>query len=350
MANLPPFFGLNIGKDKIKLAQVRYLDESKVKLEGLGSIPSSVSLVANESEEGNNNLSNEIMKCVKQSEISTKNCVMSIPELSLFSRLLTLPKVEDVEVEESIHYALRPLIPVPIESVNISFLEVDEIKSQNKQTMVNYYCVAAPKTIVDRYIKVANKAGLNPLAIETESLAIARMVFFTHKIPNGKNVMILDIGAENTNLIIARNSVVIFAQSISTGSNSMTKLISSDLGMDESKAEELKKAYGLDFTQGEGRVAKAIEPIVQIMLGETSRTMTYLRERIAGESISSIYLTGGGAGLKNLDKYMKDNLNIDTILANSVLNFEIDPKLTGLIQRNNAREFNVAIGLSLKRN
>ena len=347
--NLPPFFGINIGKDKIKIIQVKKEGEQKEKLIGIGSVPSSVSLVSNESEDGNTELATEISRGAKVAGVDTKNCVISIPELSVYSRLLTLPKVNENEVEESIHYALKPLIPVPIESVNITFLPVDEIKNENG-VLVNWYAVAAPKQLVDRDVKILEKAGLNLLAIETESLALVRMVYFCHEIPQGRDVMIIDIGAETTNMIIARNSVVVFSQSVSTGSNAMTKVIAADFGISESEAEKYKVTYGLDFQAGEGKIAKSIEPIVQIILGEISRTLTYLRERISGESVDSVYLTGGGSALKGLDIYMKEKLSLNVMTSNLLSHLDIDPKLNTKIGSSEGKEYNVALGLALKTN
>lgn len=345
--DLPPFFGINTGRDSIKIAQIKRNDNNKAKIEAIGSVPSSISLVSDESEDGLKQLAEEINKCAKVAGVTTKNCVMSIPELSVFSRLLTLPKVSDEELEESIHYALKPLIPVPIENVNISFLQVDETKTTNGD-MINWYTVAAPKNLIEKNVKICELAGLNLLAIETESLGIVRMVDFCHDIPDGKSIMIIDMGAENTNMILARNSVVIFSQTISTGSNSMTKVIASDFGIDELQAERYKVSYGLDFTAGDGKIAKSIEPIVQVILGEASRTLAYLREKIGGESVSAIFLTGGGSGLKGLDVYIKEKLNVDTMIVNPLNNMQIDSKLMSKLQTNSGREFNVAIGLALK--
>ena len=347
MANLPPFFGLNIGRDKIKLAQIKFNSPDQAKLEALGSVGSSVSLVANESEEGATELANVISNCVKSSGVTTKNCVIAISELAVFSRLLTLPKVSEDEVEESIHYAIKPLIPVPIDDVNISFLKVSEAKTDNGE-MVNWYTVAAPKIIIDRYTKIIEKAGLHLLAIETEPLSIVRSVFFSNRIPEGKNVMIIDIGAESTNMIIAMNSAVVFSQTINTGSNSMTKVIASDFGIDEAEAEKYKIAYGLDFSAGDGKIAKSIQPIVQMITDESSRTLTYLRERIGGDSISSIYLTGGGSSLKGLDSFMKEKLSLDIIPTDTLMNIDIDPKLAQQLGTSGGRQFNVAVGLALK--
>src|SRR5690606_1716383 len=202
--------------------------------------------------------------------------------------------------------------------------------------------------LIEKNVKICELAGLNLLAIETESLGIVRMVDFCRDIPDGKSIMIIDMGAENTNMILARNSVVIFSQTISTGSNSMTKVIASDFGIDELQAERYKVSYGLDFTAGDGKIAKSIEPIVQVILGEASRTLAYLREKIGGESVSAIFLTGGGSGLKGLDVYIKEKLNVDTMIVNPLNNMQIDSKLMSKLQTNSGREFNVAIGLALK--
>jgi type IV pilus assembly protein PilM len=346
MAQIPSFFGVNIGKNKIKVAQAK-LSGNKANLEAISAVDSSVSLVSDESEKGIEELGKAIIECAKQAKVTTKNCIIAVPELLVFSRLLTLPKVNDIEIEDSIHWALKPLIPVPIEQVNISYLEIDKSRINNND-MVNWYTVAAPKNLIERYQKVCEKSGLNLLAIETEALAMTRLVYFNNQISPSQNILIVDIGAENTNLILARNSSVTFTQSISTGSNNMTKVIASDFGIDEIQAEKYKIAYGLELTEAEGKIAKALDPIMQIVVGEIVRTLGYLKEKIGGVPVSTIYLTGGGSGLRGIESYLSQKVGVNTVAGDPIKNFSISKGIETDVGSNHGREFNVVLGLSIK--
>lgn len=346
MAKIPEFFGLNLGHNSLKLAQVQSINGQKVRLFGLASIPTTFGILDNDSTQGVDLLAKEISDAVKKSSFKTRNCVMAVPETSVFSRLLTLPKVKDSEVSESIHWATKPLIPAPLEDVNISFLPIDE-KRVGDNVYVNWYVVAAPKTLVTKFRRVMEKADINLFAIETEALALARITQFELEEKN-KDVLVLDFGAESTNVVLARNGVVMFSQTINTGSNSLTEVIASDFGLDKSQAEKYKLNYGLDFTSGEGKIAKSIEPVINILVGEIQRTIDYYREKIGGIGIFKIFLTGGGAGLPQLDTFIKEKTGFETSVLETLKNIEIPPGINFGGEGVGIRNYCVSIGLALK--
>lgn len=346
MATLPEFFGLNLGNFSIKIAQIKRVG-SKVKLEVIGSKPTSMGLLNNMSESGLQLLSGEVTSAVKSIGIKTKNCVMSIPESAVFSRLITLPKVSEKEIGEAIQWALKPLVPMDIDDINISFLEIDE-KNIDGNLFTNWYVVAAPKDLINKYQSTMEKAGINLLAVETESLALTRMIVYNYPQFITKDIMIVDMGSESTNVILSRNGVVMFSQTISTGSNAITKIISNDLGIDIMQAEKLKITYGLDQTQMEGKVFKSIEPIIQLISLEVERTFSYYKEKIGGTGITQVFLSGGGSNLLKFSEYLQNKLNIGVYNVNPLANFQKDNNLSAKLNNINLSAFNVSIGLSLK--
>lgn len=346
MAKLPEFFGLNLGHEAIKLVQLKE-DGSHMKLVGAYKMPATPGMLDNDSEEGVSILSKEISKAVKSSGLNTKNCVISVPEVSVFSRLITLPELEEKDISDAINYALKPLVPIPIENVNVSFLEINRQEVDSRK-MVNWYVVAAPKQLIARLQLVVEGAGLNLLAVETEALAIARMVQYNYSIMANTDCMLLDMGSDSTNLILSRNGVVIFSQNIGTGSDALTKVIAADFGIDLQMAEKYKIAYGLSKTQGEGKIFKSIEPIMQIMLSEVQRTIVYYSDKIGGSGISKIFLTGGGAHLIGLDKFITEKFSIQSEVVNPIKNIKVDPALAGTVQHMALNSLNVSIGLGLK--
>lgn len=344
MAKLPDFFGMDLGHDSFKMAEVNR-NGAKAKLENIGIFKSSYNILESMTDQNIVDLGKEINQAYKASGIGTANCVMSVPEVSVFSRLIKLPKVKQEEEAESIQWAIKPLIPVSLEEVNISYLMIDEIKEGN-QEMVNWYVVAAPRRLIESIRKVSEKAGLKLLAIETEALASARNISFNYGL--SADIIIVDMGAESTNVVLSRNGIVVFSQTTNTGSDAITKVIASDYGIELLEAEKYKLNYGMDFSSGGGKIAATIEPIVNIIVSEISRTITYFKERISTNQIQAIYLAGGGSKLLKLDEYMTQKLGIKTIVANPITNFELSNGVKKELQGVNLQSLGVAIGLGLK--
>ena len=174
MSKIPELFGIDIASNSLKLCQVR--GSHSFEVANLAYDVLDQGILSDSSELGVDNLAKRIQLLVKNSRFKTKNCVLSLPESTVFSRLITLPKVEEKDLNEAIHWAIRPLVPVAIETLNVSYLQIDSSIKDNKE-LVNWYVVAAPKDLVKKYQNIMERAGLNLLAVETEALAVTRLIF-----------------------------------------------------------------------------------------------------------------------------------------------------------------------------
>ncbi len=341
MANLPDFIGINIGNYSIKAIEVRPIGDT-FELLNLAQVPSANGTIENISVGNLDMPTNDLQKLLKDNNFKTRNAVFSVPESLVFSRLVNLPKVKDEEVDEAINFAMKNLIPVPLENLNIAYSFIEERKTDTN-IFQSWYVVGIQKTLSDRFKDLAGRVGLNLLAIETEALALIRNIDFNYSDTGKRSFMILDFGGEYSNLVISRNGSVLYSQNISTGSNALTKIIATDLALDISKAEEYKEKAGLDANMGGGRIAKTIEPIIQIIVSEISRTLAYYNDRIGGEPVSELYVTGGGGALPKLIEYLTDKTGLKVTLVD---NFR-KVKLKGDLKINQL-SFNVATGLALK--
>ncbi|GAB4284873.1 MAG: hypothetical protein Kow0081_2330 [Candidatus Dojkabacteria bacterium] len=343
MAKLPDFFGIDIGESSIKIAKSDF-KSGKIIVNNLGISEVSDDVLQNKSERGIEQLAEKIKEAGKPSGISTRNCVLTIPEAKVFSKLVSLPEMKPEDLEEAIHWAAKPFLPIPIESVNLAYLKVDT-KEERGQKLNNYYLVAAPKDLIEYYERLISKVNLRLLAIETQSLAVARYVRAFANL--NEDLMIIDIGSVSSMISVTRNNVPVFTQSVNSGSESMTKVIAADYGIDEIQAEKYKRTFGMDTTAGQGKIAKSIEPVVNIIKDEILRTITYYRDKLSGQSLKKIAFTGGGSNVPFLKEYLASAAKLELILRDGKT-ISVSKDVQSRFKPEEIEVFATAIGLSLK--
>ncbi len=343
--DLPDFFGIDIGNHSIKVAEVKRHSENDAELMTFGSIETPFGLVNSEDQVAKERLSNKIKDVITSSGIKTKKCVAALPEASIFTRLMTVPKVEESQLEELVYWEARQHIPLPLANVQRDFIPIAE-KEVNGKKMLQLLLVAAPKTLVNRYMEIIKNAGLELLALETETIATSRAIAFSMDLKD--TVMALDFGANGTDMSVMKNGGMIFSQSLNTGSDALTKAIATDFNLEIAQAEQYKIAYGLDPNQAEGKVYRSIEPIIQIVADEVNRTFNFFRTQLPDSIPNKIVLVGDGAKLKNLDNYLSGKVGVAAELINPLQRLKVRPELKDDVERASMVGYTVAVGLGLK--
>ncbi len=343
--NLPDFFGLDIGNHSIKVAEIDRKSVNSARLVGIGSIETPFGVITSEDVVAKERLANKIKEALDNANIKTRKCVAALPESSIFTRLITVPKVEESKLDELIYWEARQYIPLPLSDVQSDYIIIDE-REVNGKKMLQLLLVAAPKLLVHRYMEIVQKAGLELLALETETIATSRAVVFGKNIQ--ETVMVLDFGANGTDMSVIRKGSMIFSQSLGTGSDAMTKAISNDFNLEPAQAEQYKITYGLDETKAEGKIFKSVEPIIQIIIDEVARTLNFFRTRLVDSVPTKILLVGDGAKLIALDKYLSKKIGVPVELINPLENIEIDKGIKSELSKSSPVGYTVAIGLALK--
>lgn len=343
--NLPDFFALDIGNHSIKVVEIDRKAADKAKLVAAASVETPYGVVNSKEETALDKLAQKINEALDNAGIKTRKCVAALPESSIFTRLLTVPKVSEQKIEEMIYWEARQYIPIPLSEVQTDFIPIEETQVSGKK-MLKILLVAAPKALINRYMKIAQKADLELIALETETIATSRAISFGFDRKN--TVMVMDFGSNGTDLSVIKNGSMIFSQSIGTGSDSLTKAIANDFNLELSQAEKYKVAYGLDKSQAEGKIYNSIEPIFQIVTDEILRTINFFRTHLRDSVPEMILLVGDGSKLKKIDEYISEKTQVQVKRYDPKTKLLIPKQLEKEILNSTLTGFSVAIGLGLK--
>ncbi|MBN1331619.1 type IV pilus assembly protein PilM [Candidatus Dojkabacteria bacterium] len=343
--NLPDFFALDIGSHSIKVVEIDRRSIQKADLVAFGSVDTPYGILNSQDDQAKLRIAQKIKEVLESSGIKTKKCVTALPESSIFTRLLTVPKVTEEKLEELIFWEARQYIPLPLSEVQTDYIPVEEIEVNGKK-MMKILLVASPKVLINRYIDIAKKADIELIALETETIATSRSIMFNNEV--GKAIMILDFGSNGTDMSVVKDGKMIFSQSIGTGADALTKAIANDFNLETAQAEKYKIAYGLDKQQVEGKIFNSIQPIIQIVQEEIQRTIGFFKTHLQDSVPQKIYMVGDGARLNSLDTYLSEVLGIKAELYDPAAKLNIARNLRDDVKPMSMIGFSVAIGLGLK--
>ncbi len=103
--------------------------------------------------------------------------------------------------------------------------------------------ILAEKEYIRQLTSVFKKAGIEIDGVVPTSLAERNLVLDTNELSD--NVMILDIGAGNTEIGVFNGSTFIYTNTISLGGDNITSDIAYVLNVSREEADKLKRQYGL---------------------------------------------------------------------------------------------------------
>lgn len=341
MAKLPDHVGIDFGTHSVKGVELANITSQKPTLINFGSQSTPKGVINSEDKKDQRKLADVLKKLYSDSKIKNKSIVVGLPEFSVFTRFLEFPGVKKEELKDAVFYEAKQYIPVPIEEVRMSYVPIGFNENKNAPRVL---LVAAPLKVVETYVNIADLAGLDLIAIETESVALGRAMY---RATQQKHVVMLDFGANSTDMSIMLDGYLVFSQSISIGSDSLTQAIINKFNFDYSQAEEYKRNYGVSEGVLENKIYQALAPILESIVLEVRRGIEFYKNKTLASSPGIFLLTGDGALLPGLSEFLSKSLNANATIANPWLNIIIDDKFKDIIAKSGP-SYSVAIGLALK--
>lgn len=234
--------------------------------------------------------------------------ILSIPEARSFTHIFSIPTgVTKEKLPEMVLAKASRLIPM-----DLSLLYADwHIVEENVGGTDRVLFAAAPREIVDSYIAVCEACDLLPLAIDMETISLARALLPDEKMTS----IIIDIGERTTNLgFFDEQNKLGLSVSVPIAGKDFTRVLTDTMHVDWETAEKLKREQGLDRRIPDNRVMVIVQERLQAILHELHRAMTYF-ESTYRKPVKRIVFAGGSSLMPDLVTYYAMNLRGDVSLG-----------------------------------
>ncbi len=281
---------------------------------------------------------------LKEANVTAKTCGVSIPfDVSLVS-IIEMPNLGHKKLNEMIPLEARKYVPGNISDMFLDWLIMPQEKKRsaekNEPEKVSVLVVAIHNEAIKRYQEIIKRAGLNLGFIELEMFSTIRAV---SEEGSGSSEMIIDIGASKTKVYIVDNNSIRKTHIVGTGSQNVTRAISTSGGLSLTRAEEIKREEGLLM---QGSAAKNASLIMNTIFSEAKRALVEY-ETANRTSIEKVVLTGGGSSIQNLLTIAEPFFKTKTVFSEAFSKIET-PAFMNDVLKKASPEFTVSIGLALR--
>jgi type IV pilus assembly protein PilM len=309
-------------------------------------------------------------KIMKESSMKAGKAVASLPSSKIFHVMITLPVPKDPkeDLKPLIEAQAKKLIPLPLEEMILDSnildkdllpkheakpaakkktdepeIPVPEAMPQDKsKKYIRVLLTGAPKVLVSKYVEIFRQAKIELVSLETEIFAVIRSLVGKDK----SRIMIVDMGAERTNIAVVDKGIPYLTRGIKSGGAAVTQALAASMGVSFEEAEAMKRDLAHKQSQGlPAPLEEAIKPIVHEI--RYALQLYADQEFHDNSTVEKIIITGGSSHVPGLITYLTAALNVNVYHGDPWARVATPPEARPVLDEVGPR-LAVAIGLAMR--
>ncbi len=337
--------GLDIGSHSVKVVELLRSGKG-IKLSKYAIVELLPDTVVDGEVINRDHLVESIKDALTKSGIKTKTVNSAVSGRSVIVRRIPMEKMTEAQARQAIHWEAEQHIPFRVDEVSIDFKILNEESSPGQMEVL---LVAAKKEIINLHRSVVQGAGIKSSSVDLEQFALLRAYENSYHPSSDECVTILNVGSDNTNLVITKGGVPSFNRDIAMGGARFIEAILRTLSVDYSTAEAILKG-NLPEGVSEADVKNAVSSVLEEL--STSVRRSFISFQASGESsrIDKLLLSGGCSLMAGLSETLSEHHGLPVERFDVLGDIEIDGSLMADEAAMHSVEaiIAVAVGLALK--
>ncbi len=289
--------------------------------------------------------------------LTAKRAAISVPVAKVFTRILQLPPMNESDLAQAVSFEAEQYVPVPINDLYIDYEVIPTAKKplkpassvndkneaiKTEEIHTDVVMVAAPRAIIDSYIKLFDLLNMEVSSIETSLTAITRAMISANQPRRAE--LVVDFGSRSTDLSVYDEATRITG-SFAVGGDDLTQTLVKTLAISLDQANEIKYKFGIGESGLQTKIKDALAPQLKMVTDELKKAIKYYQDRSEEQKqIDTLVLTGGSSRMPGFVDFLYNEIKIPIILGDPWQRLNVKPlpeasKLEGAM-------YTTAIGLA----
>ncbi len=240
----------------------------------------------------------------------SKVCI-AVPGQAGLVKFIKLPPVEKKRIPDIVKFEAKQQIPFALEEVVWAYQQIGDKEDgaeEEEFASVEVGLFAMKRDQINRAIQPFKTAGIEIDVVQMGPIALYNYVTYDQLKGSGLkgSIVLLDIGADNTDLIIS-DGTRIWQRNVPIGGNHFTRALTKELKLTFAKAEHLKR--NATKAPDPKAVFTAMRGIFNDFASEVNRSIGFYSSVNRTAKILKVVGLGNGFKLPGLQKFLQQNLN-----------------------------------------
>lgn len=237
----------------------------------------------------------------ERNRIVRERVVIAIPGQNTFNRNIVVARVGNKSLDELIQYEAGNEIPFVLDEV---VWDYHLFPAPRDSFELSGSLFAVKKVVITTYLHMLQQSGFS--GVDDITLTpVGLLNFLWGEIDRNVSSMIIDVGAEMTNMVAMAGDRFWF-RGIASGGSKVTQLIEREFDIPFEQAEQAK--YGIANSRFAEQIVQTILPSMHDFVAQVRLGMTYFQEVCGQAEFDRVYLVGGGSQLLGLRKSIAQSL------------------------------------------
>jgi type IV pilus assembly protein PilM len=281
---------------------------------------------------------------VQRNDLGGDEIIISVPSQNSFARFVNLPPVEPKRIPEIVRFEAVQQIPFDINEVEWDWQLMTEADSPEKKVGI----FAIKREAVNSSMEHFEREDLRVSYIQMAPMALYNYIMYDHAellSSNNQAVVVLNVGAENTDLVVCTKSMV-WQRCILIGGNTFTKAIADAFKLSFEKAEKLKRTAPV--SKYARQILQAMKPVFTDLVSEVQRSLGFYSTSNPNAKFVKVIALGGGTKLRGLLKYLQQSLQLPVERPDSFKKLAMSQRVSAAKFHENVSDFGVVYGLAIQ--
>lgn len=299
MPGVQTVWGIDVGRSALKAIRLRLVGEGQVEIAGHDFVEHA-KILSQPDADRDELIANSLEKFLSRNDITNDSVVIGVPGQQTLARFTKLPPVDAKRVPDIVRYEADQQIPFDLDEVIWDY----QLFMREGLPDVEVGIFAMKRELIRGHLLPFEQAGIEPVIVQAGPLAIYNAALFEGLVDE-ETTLLLDIGAESTDLLLATTSSL-WTRTIPLGGNRFTEALVKSFKLSFSKAENLKRTAA--SSRYARQIFQAMRPIFADLVQELQRSIGFYAATHRDARVSKVVGFGNAFRLPGLAKYLQQNL------------------------------------------
>ncbi|MCC6740155.1 MAG: type IV pilus assembly protein PilM [Planctomycetia bacterium] len=331
-------WGVDVSKFSVKAVRLNPLRDGAAEITHLDVIEYPI---GQEGADEGTQIREALTQLMKRQRLGGEKVVVSLPGHTTFNRFIKIPPTEPKKVAQLVKFEAQQHIPFPMDQVVWGYQLVE--KEYGPGDELELVLFAVKKDIIYQFLSHLNAVNFPCDVLQFSPVALYN--FLVHDQDVGTNCFVLDIGAENSDLVVI-DGEKFWIRNIPITGNTITKALQQKFQIPLAEAEKLK--VNASSSQQAQKIFGVVQPVLRDLVGEIHRSIGYYKSLSKTVRFEKMMLVGNASKTINLQRFLSQNLQIEALKLAKLNKFSVSNSVPEAQFQDYLPTLGVACGLGLQ--